>query len=239
MRTQQVFISSRNRDAGTPNDLFITFPNGLIKEASTASVQPKTSIELAEFAVSRLWYDVQAGVNDAFRVYSVAANTTYTITIPPGWYTIDQDNVGTGVAIEPVLANLLTNTVGGAWQVVLDNQRGSFVFRTPAAGGSGYSFNFVTIDNRCNELLGFNKATYTANGDVIAAPRPFNLSRCSQIVMHTDIQPAFPQCTLDNYGLTRKLFDNSDIMAVIPVDQPPRGLLNSEHRKDQSHLDQT
>ena len=61
MRTQQIFVSSRNRDAGTPNDLFITFPNGLIKEAFTASVQPKTSIELAEFAVSRLWYDVQAG----------------------------------------------------------------------------------------------------------------------------------------------------------------------------------
>ena len=45
--------------------------------------------------------------------------------------------------------------------------------------------------------------------------------------MHTDIQPAFPQSTIDNFGIQpRTRFDNSDIMAVIPVDQPPRGLVN-------------
>ncbi len=226
MRTQQIFISSRNRDTGSPTDLFLTFPNGLIKERKleSTSAQPDTSIELAEFAIPRMWYDVQTGVNDSFRVYRALTMNTYTITIPPGWYTIGEDNVGSGVAIEPVLIALLNNTVGGNWQVVLDDQRGSFIFRAPAAGG--FSFNFVTIDNRCHELLGFDKAVYVAANDVILAPRPFNLSRTSQIVMHTDIQPAFPQCTIDNYGLTQKLFDNSDIMAVIPVDQPPRGLIN-------------
>jgi hypothetical protein len=44
--------------------------------------------------------------------------------------------------------------------------------------------------------------------------------------MHTDIQPAFPQCTLDNYGKSLTPFDNSGILAVIPVDQPPRGRIN-------------
>ncbi len=47
------------------------------------------------------------------------------------------------------------------------------------------------------------------------------------LVMHTDLLPAFPQGSIDNFGLQRRTpFDNSDIMAVIPVDKPPRGLVN-------------
>lgn len=226
MKTQQIFVSSLNRDSGTPNDMFITFPNGLVKETSTASTPPRTSIELAEFALCRFWYDVQPGFNDSFRVYSVAANQSYTINIPPGWYTVGQDTISSGVAIEPVLTNLLTTIVGGVWLVVIDARQGVFNFRTPAAGGSGYSFNFITQNNRCQDLLGFNKGVYVAINDVIVAPKPFNLTRTCQLVMHTDIQPAFPQCTIDNYPVTRRNFDNSDIMAVIPVDQPPRGIIN-------------
>jgi hypothetical protein len=85
MKTQQIFISSRNRDAETPNDMFITFRNGLIKELSAAPVPPRTLIELVEFAITRLWYDVQTGINDTFQVYRVADQRTFTITIPQGW----------------------------------------------------------------------------------------------------------------------------------------------------------
>jgi hypothetical protein len=99
------------------------------------------------------------------------------------------------------------------------------LFQTPAAGGSGYSFNFTSA-SRCNDLLGFNKLVYLAVNDVIVGSKPFHLTRTLQIVMHTDIQPAFPQCTLDNYGQSLTPFDNSDILAVIPVDQPPRGRIN-------------
>jgi hypothetical protein len=112
--------------------MFITFRNGLIKELSVSTVSPKDSIELVEFAISRLWYDVQTGINDTFQVYRMADQTTFTITIPQGWYTIGgQDTVATGVAIEPVLAALLTATVGGAWRFVVNPLLGAFKFQTP------------------------------------------------------------------------------------------------------------
>jgi hypothetical protein len=226
MKTQQIFLSSRSRDSGTPNDMFITFPNGLIKDSSTSIVPPRVSIELVEFAITRLWYDVQSGINDTFQVYRVADQTTFTITIPQGWYTVGgQDTVATGVAIEPVLAALLTASVGGVWGVVVNSLLGTFQFQTPAAGGSGYSFNFTSA-SRCNDFLGFNKLVYLAVNDVIMGSKPFHLTRTLQIVMHTDLQPAFPQCTVDNYGQSLTPFANSDILAVIPVDQPPRGRIN-------------
>jgi hypothetical protein len=115
---------------------------------------------------------------------------------PEGWYTIGgQDTVATGVAIEPVLAALLTATVGGVWGVVVNLLLGTFQFQTPAAGGSGYFFNFTSA-SRCNDFLGFNKLVYLAVNDVIVGSKPFHLTRTLQIVMHTDIQPAFPQCIL-------------------------------------------
>jgi hypothetical protein len=76
MKTQQIFLSNRNRDSGTPNDMFITFRNGLIKELSTSTVPPRVSIELVEFAITRLWYDVQTGINDTFSVYRVVDQRT-------------------------------------------------------------------------------------------------------------------------------------------------------------------
>jgi hypothetical protein len=171
-----------------------------------------------------LGYDVQTGINDTFQVYRVADQTIVTITLPQGWYTVGgQDTVATGVAIEPVLAALLTATVGGVWGVVVNPLLGTFQFQTPAAGGSGYSFNFTSA-SRCNDFLGFKKLVYLAVNDVIVGSKPFHLTRALQIVMHTDIQPAFPQYTLDNYGQSLTPFDNSEnILAVIPVDQPPRG----------------
>jgi hypothetical protein len=39
------------------------------------------SVDL-ESAFTRLWYDVQTGINDTFQVYRVADQTTFTITIP-------------------------------------------------------------------------------------------------------------------------------------------------------------
>jgi hypothetical protein len=177
MKTHQIFLSSRNRDAGTPNDMFITFRNGLIKDLSTATVPPETSIELVEVAITRLWYEVQIGIIDTFQVYQVADQRTFTTTLAQGWYTFGQDTAGCGVAIEPILANLLTATVGGVRQVIVDNQLGVFSFHTPAAGGSGYSFNFPSPTNRCNDLLGFNNLVYLAVNDVIAAPKPFHLTR--------------------------------------------------------------
>jgi hypothetical protein len=152
MKTQQIFLSSRSRDSGTPNDMFITFRNGLIKESSISTVPPRVSIELVEFAITRLWYDVQTGINDTFQVYRVADQRTFTITIPQGWYTVGrQDTVATGVAIEPILEILLTVVVGGVWAVVVDPLLGAFQFQTPAAGGSGYSFNFTSA-SRCNDF---------------------------------------------------------------------------------------
>jgi hypothetical protein len=68
------------------------------------------------------------------------------------------------------LAILLPATVGGVWQIVVDNQMGVFNFQTPAAGGLGYSFNFTSPTNRCDDLLGFNKLVYLAVNDVIVAP---------------------------------------------------------------------
>jgi hypothetical protein len=226
MKTQQIFLSSRSRDFGTPTNVFITFRNGLIKESSVSTVPPRVSIELVKFAITRLWYDVQTGINDTFQVYRVADQTTFKITIPQGWYTIgNQDTVATGVAIEPVLAALLTATVGGAWGVVVNPLLGAFQFQIPAAGGSGYSFNFTSA-SRCNDLLGFNKLIYLAVNDVIVGSKLFHLTCTLQIVMHTDFQPALPQCTLDIYGQSLIPFDNSDILAVIPVNQLPKGRIN-------------
>jgi hypothetical protein len=119
----------------------------------------------------------------------------------------------------------LTASVGGVWGVVVNPLLGTFQFQTTAAGGSGYSFNFTSV-SRCNDFLGFNKLVYLAVNDVIMGSKPFHLTRTLQIVMHTDIQPAFPQCTLDNYGQSLTPFANSDILAVILVDQPPRGCIN-------------
>ena len=237
MKTQNIFVSSRNRDTGTPTDLSITFPNGLIKDSAVSNLPPqKTSIELAEFSINRNWYDVQVNVNDSFTVYRAVDQQTFTITIPPGWYTINQNNVGAGTTIDDALTTLLTNIVGGYWTVQVDDLTGVLGFNTPAFGAGGsFRFDFTAPYNRCNELLGFHKAVYTSakqplvstTNESIVAPKPFNLSRTPLLVMHTDIQPAFPQCTIDNFGIQpRTLFDNSDIMAVIPVDQPPRGLVN-------------
>jgi hypothetical protein len=232
MKTQNIFFSSRNRDTGTPSDLSFTFPNGLIKESSVQ----KTSIELAEFSINRHWYDVQAGVNDSFKVYRAVDQQTFTITLSPGWYTINKNNPGAGTTIDNALTSLLTNIVGGIWGVQINDLTGVMAFTTPAgnAGGS-YQFDFTAPNNRCNELLGFHKAVFpsarqplvSVTNESIIAPKVFNLSRTPLLVMHTDLQPAFPQCSIDNLGIQpRTPFDNSDIVAVIPVDQPPRGLVN-------------
>jgi hypothetical protein len=91
--------------------------------------------------------------------------------------------------------------------------------------GFSKTFDF-TSTNRSNELLGFPQALTVCTTTSLLAPRPFNLCRTPLLVMHTDIQPAYPQCKIDNLGITQKPFDNSDIMAVIPVNQANRGLIN-------------
>ena len=233
-------MSSRNRDYGTPNDMFITFPDQLVNASEDGG---KTSIELAEFAINRMWYDVQAGVNDTFNVYKADTMNTFTITIPPGWYTVNQDNVAAGTRMELELTALLFAVIPSiAWNVQVSNQLGVLIFTTPGvAAANSYNFDFTSPTSRCNELLGFNKAVYSstklagATYETIVAPRPFNLNRTPQLLMHTDIPAAYPQCTIDNYGLQSTTstglvviprFGNSDIMAAIPVDQPPRGLIN-------------
>lgn len=230
MRTQQIFVSSKNRDVGTPNDLILTFPNGLIKEIFTApgKVPPKTSIELAEFSINRLWYDVQTGVNDFFKVKRASDNAIFNIAIPKGFYTVGQPTPGTGagLALEATLTSILNNVVGpaNAWVVTVNDGLGVFSFTLPGTTG-GYTFDF-TAANRSNQLLGFPQGLTVCTTTTMLAPTPFNLCRTSLLVMHTDIQPAYSQCTIDNYGITKQPFNNSDIMAVIPVDQPNRGLLN-------------
>jgi len=230
MKSQQIFVSSRNRDYGTPQDLYITFPNGLIKESS--SFPSTTSIELSEFSVTRLWYDVQAGVNDSFNVYRSSDMQTFTITLPAGWYSINQDYPGSGTTLENQLASLLTSVVTGVWTVAVSNLTGALTITTPSTGpGSSYKFDFSSPSNRCSDLLGFNKVVLNSvkpsgsPNEVIYAPKPLNLSRTSQLVGHTNLQPATPQGAIDNYGLSYTAFDSSDILAVIPVNLPPRSLI--------------
>jgi len=78
----------------------------------TNAFPQKPSIELAGFSITRHWYDVQAGVNDSFTVYRPADQQTFTVTIPPSWYTINQNNVGSGTTIDDALTALLTNILG-------------------------------------------------------------------------------------------------------------------------------
>jgi len=228
MRTQQIFVSSKNRDVGTPNDLILTFPNGLIKELSTSSVPPKTSIELAEFSINRNWYDVQTGYNDSFKLKRASDNVTFTITIPQGFYTVGQPVPGTGVgiALEATLTTLLNNVVGpsGAWAVTVNDGLGVFAFTLPGTTG-GYTLDF-TSNNKSNDLLGFPQGLTVCTTTSLLAPIPFNLCRTALLVMHTDLQPAFPQSTIDNFGSIKQPFNNSDIMAVIPVNTQNRGLIN-------------
>ena len=223
MRSQQIFVSSRNRDAGTPNDLALTFPNGLIKdenETRVSSISSKTTIELAEFSVYRSWYDVQPGLNDSFKVTRLRDQRTFTITIPPGWYAAGFYYVGAGAKLEEAVEDQLNAVEGGPWTVNIDDRTGRMEFRTP---NGGYNFNFID-SKRTNDLLGFEKSNYPSTNNFITGSKPFVLARTPQLVMHTDIQPAFAQATIDNYS--SKLFDNSDIMAVIPVNVPPRALIN-------------
>lgn len=234
MRNQQIFITSSNRDYGTPGDLVISFPNGLVKDPRPGIT---TTLELVEFSIPRLWYDVVEPLNNNFILYRNGIPiTNFPISLPSGWYTFGGDNAGAGTDIAAALQLRLTAGEGGAWNVVVDNRTGCLVFVTPGTSGNSYGLDFLGSP-RCAETLGFqnrtfsSKVTYPINGTVytnelLMAARPFNINRTSQLVVHTDLKAAFPQATLDNFGPTFQPVLNSDVLAVIPVDQPPRGILN-------------
>jgi hypothetical protein len=244
LRTQQVFLTSRNRDAGSPNDFYITFPNSFIN-SHPFSNEINIDIELVEFTIPRLWYDIAPGVNNQFTLRK-KDGTSAIITLDSGFYTIGtaaQEITGGGASITAMLQAKLNAALDSTyWTVTVDNKLGNLSFNAFTTDGSigTYTFDFSTNTSpRTHELLGFIKGsaitgtTYmygsSANTgfEPIRAPRPYNLMRTAELVLHTDIKTTFPENSLDNYGNAPATpFADSDVLATIRVNQPPRGIIN-------------
>jgi len=240
LRTQQVFLTSRNRDAGSPNDFYITFPNSFIN-AHPFSKEVNIDIELVEFTIPRLWYDVAPGVNNQFTLRK-SDGTSAVITLDPGFYTSGpQEIVGGGASFAAMIQAKLSAALDVAWTVTIDNRLGTFIFSANVGTGfQTYTFDLSTgTSSRTHELLGFQKGSQNTSGlrtydpptgntyTIVTAPRPFNLMRTNELVLHSDIKTTFPENSLDNYGdNARTPFSDSDVLATIWVNQPPRGVIN-------------
>jgi len=242
LRTQQVFLTSRNRNSGTPSDFQITFPNSFITSLPSLR-EVNIDIELVNFTIPRLWYDVAPGVNNQFMLRK-SDGTSALITLDPGFYTCGtqaQEITGGGASITAMLQAKLSAALDVPWTVTIDNRLGTFIFSANIGTGfQTYTFDFSTnTSSRTHELLGFQKGSQVTSGlrtydpptgttvTIVTAPRPFNLQRTVELCLHSDIKTTFAENSLDNYGdRAGTPFADSDLMAAIPVNVPPRGVIN-------------
>ena len=239
LRQQQVFMTSRNWDAGSPNDCYMTFPNSFVN-SNTSANSVDVDIELVEFSIPRLWYDVYPGINDTFTLRRKTDGASAVITIEPGFYTAGdstQEILGGGASITSTLARLLSQAIDNmVWTVTIDNKTGTLSFNavTGVAQTTSYVLDFsVGTAPRTHELLGFSKGAIVTTKiayygcESAVGTRPYNLMRTSELVLHTDIRTREIGNSLDNYGnAVNTPFMEGDVLATIRVDQPPRGVIN-------------
>lgn len=230
-RTQQVFVTSRTREVGSPQDLTVTFSN----ESFTRGPRfQEAYLQLAEFNIVRNWFDVQANVNDRFSVLNTFTNVTTNIVIPPGNYTLGAASFSNGQSLPNTLQNLLTSRLGSGWSVSTSNVlTGQLVITTPGTSASGNTFQLIfSSSTRTGDLLGFGNSlalsntiyssspASSGNNETLTAPNPPNLMRTKQLVMHTDLNLELATDVLSNYGNTISSVTTSDILATIPVTVP-------------------
>ena len=240
MRTQQLFLTSRNRDFGVPNDCTFSLSNGLIDNADAGH---SIDLELTEFTIPRLWYDVVSGINNQFTFRKSDGSSTL-VTLDPGFYTAgptSQEILGGGASLPAQLALKLSAAIDSTtWSVTVSNTTGAWIFQAFTNDGAIGSYTFdlsVNTSPRTHELLGMVPgSTLTSSTHIngprtntgyepFYPPRPFIIMRTTSLVLHSDIKPNEPSNSVDNFGPNGTPFTSSDVLAVVPVDQPPRGLI--------------
>lgn len=236
-RTQQLFVTSRNRDTGSPGDCTFSFANGLIENEDAGHT---IDFELVNFSIPRIWYDVVAGVNNQFTLRrSDGASAVF--PLDPGYYTAGPDVLGAGGSLPTQLAQKLTGAIDATvWTVSVNNITGAWILQAFTNDGAYGSYTLdlsLNASPRIHEILGMlpgstltslshvNGPRANSGYEPFNPPRPFIIMRTTSLVLHTDIKTNSPNNTLDNFGPNGTLFTPSDVLAVIPVDQPARGLI--------------
>lgn len=194
VKTQHLFINSKNKSSGTNYNFTVNIPQRYV-ECEDDEVMAITLINLNMFWG---WYAVN-DTNNTFYLRRISNNTLTTITLPYGNYTYKQlvQTINTIFGSDVCVFNKIKNTM---------------------------RFNFnelyeLSFSSQSYEILGFNNDTYT--GSTLESVNVLNpMSKIQNICVHIDGLQPYRCFNLDNINNDESI-QISSLLGVIPYTNPP------------------
>lgn len=197
-----IFINSKSRISGTPQDFTINFNNDLIKAPKGHFIQ----LSVEQVSINRSWYSIQEGLN----TFDVGNNNGgfIRITLPPGYYNAAD------------LRAQLQSQMGG-FIISYDKKLNKFSFTALDFSAGITQWNFTFTIEAIADMFGFNKTEtpiMTISNPTVVSSKPIKVNQDASVVIHTNI-PRQKLSVLDNFS--QKTITESDILCVVPIEAPP------------------
>lgn len=212
MRSQLIYINSANRVKGNPSDFTVRIPHGLLK----ADKMGRIKVSVVDAIINRSWYTVTSK-NNSFQVVNLTDNITTTVTLPIGYYNVNQ--------LRSTLSSSLLN-----WSVLYNNQLNKFTFVPP---NNSKVYNFV-FSNPCSDLLGFTMSDRpggTFNSPIISSI-PLKVNQENAIIVHSDL-PKEKHSSVDNMSSVN--FVESNVLIKMPISVQPFDNITFMASSEQMH----
>lgn len=173
-------------------------------------VKPETDIKhitfhLIDAQIPVSFYNINY-TNDTLKYQISSVN--YTITVIPGNYNF------TSLA-NILIARFLAN--GHIFTITINKQTGVITFATPAT-------NFILQVSSIFTTLGFSASNQTSSGFSLTATYPLNLFGITKIKINSSF--------FNSYNYDSATNGMSNLISVIPVDQPAFGLIIYENKSN-------
>jgi hypothetical protein len=193
IKTQYIFVNSKNRSSGSNYNFTLNIPNRYIE----CEDDELLAITLLNFNMFWDWYAIN-DTNNSFSFRRISNNTVTVINLPSGNYTYKllYQTINALFGSDVCVFNKLKNTM-------------KFHFAEP------YELSF---NNQSYEVLGFNNSTYT--GTLIESVSVLNpMAKIQNICVHIDgIQPY--RC-YNLHNLHGDTVEISNLLMAIPYTNPP------------------
>lgn len=194
-----IFVSSAQRQSGTPGDFDVVFGNSVLHRDRDSVMR----IAVAEASIPRTWYSLREGYN-RFVVQPIG----HVVTLELAYYN--------AVDLRVALIHQLPPENGADWQVTYSRLTNKYTIRRPpvASGITQYTWDLTDFPS---EALGFSKGetpTFTQFEPRITSTIPVRVNEDNAVLIHTDL-PTAGNASVDN--LSEGVFGDSTILAKIPI----------------------
>ena len=206
-RTDSRIISLNSSNAFLKNNT--TFNSDIVFRL-IGLVKPETDIKhitfhLVDAQIPVSFYNINY-TNNVLKYQISSVN--YTITITPGNYNF------TSLASQ-LIAGFLSNA--HTFTITINKQTGVITFATPAT-------NFILQVSSIFSTLGFPASNQTSSSFTLSATYPLNLFGITKIKINSSF--------FNSYNYDSATYGMSNLISVIPVDQPAFGLIIYENKSD-------